>query len=254
MRTKELVFLACWAACGKVEKIQADAAPDAKPDAAPDALVCTAPEMACSGRCMDTSMDPMHCGSCTQVCMATEACLASACVDKMASCAVIHQLDATKPTGVYMDANGTTFFCDMQHGLNGGQPPTQYDELGLGRYNATYAGFELVTGAMLTDPAVQAAFIAVYNFQLGALGLETFTSGNVCVTTSVAGGLRMQWGGSLLFAQNPTTLGMPATPVESPPTNPTAPPLAANFFATNPPADVTNCGDNNNPAFFFKRH
>lgn len=44
--------------------------------------VCSCPvgQMACDGTCIDTTYDPMHCGSCTRACTASQSCISGACV------------------------------------------------------------------------------------------------------------------------------------------------------------------------------
>ena len=44
----------------------------------PDA--CPATTIVCGAGCVDTSTDPLHCGSCDHACSATETCAASQCV------------------------------------------------------------------------------------------------------------------------------------------------------------------------------
>jgi hypothetical protein len=41
---------------------------------------CTAPLVACNRACVDTTKDPLHCGSCTNACKAGESCVGGACV------------------------------------------------------------------------------------------------------------------------------------------------------------------------------
>lgn len=247
MGIKELVWLACVAGCGEVVKAAPDAAIDA---AAPDAFTCSGSLSPCGTSCFDLTSDNAHCGSCTTTCGTGETCTSSACLDTTASCAVIKMLDATKPSGVYThEADGTQFYCDMDS-----SPVIQYDQLAFGIYNTAYPDMTMVTSALMADPAVQQAFIALYNLQGGGIPLQTWSAGNVCITTSPAGGTRMKWGSAIVFGPGTPQMNTPVEVTLSPTTVSTSPPLPDNFFQANPPSEAAACGDSMNPAFFVKRH
>jgi hypothetical protein len=177
------------------------------------------------------------------MCGSTEACLGSACVDATASCAVIQSIDSTKPSGLYTH-DGTSFYCDMST-----MPPVQYDQLAVGKYTGAYNGMTLLTGAMLADPKLQQAFIALYNVQSGPIALETWNVGNVCITTAAGGGLRMAWGGSILFGPGAPIMGSAAPLTRSGQAVPL--PLPLDYFTTMPASDTPGCGDGENPALYL---
>jgi hypothetical protein len=45
--------------------------------------VCTFPQKACKGSCVDTSSDPGNCGGCGNVCSQQSTCYQSMCVSSM---------------------------------------------------------------------------------------------------------------------------------------------------------------------------
>ena len=257
-----LLLLGCLG-CGEVVQKIADA-PQA--DAPHDSFACSASTLECSpGVCVDPMTDDMHCGTCTTACTSVgNGCVAGSCVDLTASCAVIHARSPAAPSGPYTHAaDNTQFFCDMSKGINAGPPPIQYDELAVGQYNLTYAGYTMIDGMMLADAITQQAFIFLFDHQNGgSRALTTWSPGNVCYTVRAAGGLRLSLNNSIIF---PAQAGVQTSSfvinqiysfdlVNLQPAVIPAKPIGATFFQTNPPGEVVNCGDSNNPALYFKRH
>jgi hypothetical protein len=257
MGIKELLLVVCVAGCGEVVKATHDAAIDAEVPQGSDAAVCAAPMMMCGTACLDVTTDEQHCGSCTKQCLSNEGCAAGSCIDATASCVNIQMLDPNAASGPYTHtADNTTFFCDMTK-----QPAVQYDGLAMGRYNATYQGYSIIDATQLQDATVQAAFIYWFNRQNGFPALETWQAGNVC--TSIANGMRLTFGGSLLFpaVNGSTSNSYTANTIYSEdlvnkmPALIMAAPIDASFFTANPPAiNTSQCSDSNNPGLYFKKH
>jgi hypothetical protein len=253
---KQLLLVVCVVGCGQV-----NARPDAAIEGPPDAFACTGGQLTCgmSSTCFDLQTDEAHCGTCNNACTGQQGCAAGMCIDATASCANIKVLDPKAPSQEYLHtADGSLFFCDMTK-----EPPVQYEALAMGRYNGTYAGYTIITGADLADTTIAAAFVYLFNRQGGMTALETWSAGNVCTTTSTAGGQRLQFGGSLLFPSQGAmqlsqfTMGMRYGEelVNKQPVIFMVAPIAPNFFVTNPPTDLMgNCSDSNNPALYFKKH
>jgi Stigma-specific protein, Stig1 len=250
---KVVVLVFGLAACGTVKE---DGQLVDAPIVEPDAPACSVAEM-CDGVCTDLTTDERHCGGCTTSCTNQQGCLAGSCVDATASCTVIRALDPNAISGSYThEANGTQFFCDMTNNL-------QYDELGYGQFNVAHAGFEIITGAMLTDPVAQQAFVFLFNHQAGGGILldPGFTATNCCLTTGA--GVRLVLGGSLLFT---AVVGATDFSCGVSHTDPkytfkrvnggavANAPMPADYFTQFPPVDDNaQCADGNNPALFFKR-
>jgi hypothetical protein len=242
-----------FAACGDGANHATDAAIDSTIDAS-----CAAPARICGAACSDPRTDEMHCGDCTTACTTSQVCLDSRCAAP-ASCTELAQ-NPSATSGAYTRASdGHLFFCDLRG------PVVQYDELATAPYNSSRAGYTVITGTSLQDPVVQAAFRALFNHQLGIVALETWTIGNICLTTSSAGGVRMELqtpdGPYLVllaafdgFGATPEQ-GMKYTIKAGVEVTDIAPlPLPADYFTANAPSDVTGvCGNNNNAALFFRR-
>jgi stigma-specific protein Stig1 len=254
VRVVWFAYLLTCLACGSVISPKAG-------DAASDGPACQSNQLECDNTCIDPMSDNLHCGDCGTACTATTACSLGHCIDPTASCQTIHALDPTKPNGPYTHAaDGKQFYCDMTDGV------VQYDELGFGPYNAAVPGFTIVNAADLQNPVIQKAFIWLFNHQNGGgITLTTFSSANCCWTSSAAGGVRLEFGASLLFIaiQGTETCGVSYTTgqlisferVNVTPRDFAPNPLPDDYFARNPATDVSGiCGDSNNPAYFFKRH
>jgi len=250
-----IAILSIQAACGKVSNNPDGGAPN---DGRIDGGTCPGDEVICdSDGCTDVVTDERHCGSCTTSCTNQQGCLGATCVE---SCARIKALDPNAIDGPYTHvATGKQFFCDMTHGA------IQYDELAIGQYNAAHPGYTIINAAELSDPVIQQAFIWLYNHQGGGLINNTanWTSGNCCITATPAGGIRLQIRGSILFVAtfgSPTSGCNTAYPaakysyhLATPPAEFPGNSLPTDYFATRPATEAAACGDDNNPAFYFKR-
>lgn len=243
--------LLCGAGCGKVAL-----APDAAVDAGlPDAVSCTGSQMACGTSCTDLMTAVDHCGSCDLSCDSmAEDCIAGHCVDYRATCATIHAHDAANGDGLYTFLDGVTGWCDMAANV-------RYDALGFGQYNVAYTGWTPVTLADLQSPGPAAAFIGLYNHQTGATLISSFTSSNCCI--KAAGTTEFEFGADYLIPYTlagtsfcgATAYTDPFWRFGSQTTAMAAPfPLPDDFFTTRPPTAIDACTDNNNPAFFWKKH
>jgi hypothetical protein len=249
-----LFYLAAALAAAGCGKVGASAA-DASIDALPDALSCPANHNACESGCSDPMTDSMNCGLCGNACQATnEMCSAGHCVDPNISCATL--MSAGKPSGLYTLNDLSMVYCNMNDQMT-------YQELGLGQFNLTYAGYTRITMAEFADPNEQQAFIALYNLQVGAKTIAGFTmSGNCCIKGDDTANM-------LVFGTgNYMTLGTPpATPICNTYVPGTAyaislmqdpakiqATLDPAFFTNNPPSTAALCSTATNPAFFWKRH
>lgn len=245
------------AACGNVAK-----APDARIDSpSPDAFSCPSTQLECSeNTCTDVQTEHDHCGACDIACAAAADCVSGHCADATADCFTIHQFNSSAMSGLYEHKlDHVKFFCDFAHMM-------QYDELDFGQYNTAHAGLTLVSVTDMQDATIQQAFIELYNLQGGAKLNTSWTSSNCCFKFD-AGANELFFGGRFLIpltAANAVACS-PAGGYVDPiyrfeltdNTNITAepPPLPSTFFTTNPVTGATDqCMDNNNPAFYWKRH
>lgn len=247
------------AGCGQVAT-EADARPEEDAEPGPiDALSCTPAETICDGSCVDTLSDEQHCGDCTTSCGPTQGCLTGLCVDATASCAIIRALDPTAGNGVYThEADGAQFFCDMTHGA------ITYEELAFAQHDAPHPGYQMAGVSDLNDPVIQAAFVWLYNHGGGATNLTPgWVSTNCCFKGADTGLNVLALGDSIVF---PAQLGADVINCNGPyndlkyrfwiaTPNLYAPvPLPDNFFQTYPASSQANCSNEQNPAFFFRRH
>lgn len=240
--------------CGKVGA----EIPDARVDALADALVCTTPMIACAGSCTDPMSDGANCGSCGNACQAAgETCTAGHCVDAVADCATIHQLNSAAMTGFYTLHDATQIYCEMTH------PNVTYQELGMGEFDLTYAGYDLISFSDLADAAMQQTFIALYNHQGGTRTIAGYTSsGNCCVKQDASANMLGLGGMYITPATAPSTIVCDAyTPgtsyamaLSESSTMIQGAPLPTTFFTAHPAAAVAACSTATNPAFFWKRH
>jgi hypothetical protein len=240
-RMRSLLLIASLAACGG-----GSTQPDAKPSS----------DGATRDSASGSDAAGSDAGGCP-VCASTEACYEGACIDATASCAVIHMLDPNAPSAAYEHATDhAVFYCDMT-----AVPVVQYDEIGMGKYNATYPDFALATITTIQNATFQDAFIALFNHQGGMTALETWTAANSCVTINAAGTDRLFLGAGTLvgIAQggsgvNSFTEGMTYSLYLLSGTI-ADPPLAPDFFQTHPPSNGgSNCATGENPAIFVKSH
>jgi hypothetical protein len=235
---------------------------------------CPQGQVYCSGKCLDPSVDPSHCGA-GQNCVANpgakcgglQACVKGACVAIVAdSCKSILALDPASKDGPYKIYNTKKLivdvYCDMSKG------GVTYEELAFGQHNKVYPDYSLVSKADLTDAVVQQAFVYLYNKQGGALKHidAGWTSVSCCIKLAenlgVAGVLTL--GNSLVY---PATIAnqqacnqkpsysfaayrfyLQSLIQYSPPTMPT------NYFATKKPGNSTLCPTNNNPGWFWLKY
>lgn len=184
--------------------------------------------------------------------------MAGHCVDGVTGCASLHLLNPTAASGFYTLLDNTQIYCDMNH------PQLTYQELGLGEFDMTYAGYERITMTEFADPAMQQVFIALYNHQAGARTMAGFvTSGNCCIKQDDTPTKMLVFGvGNYLTpATAPSTIvcssyvvGTSYTVALMEDSTKIQASLPATFFTANPPALATFCSDATNPAFFWKRH
>jgi hypothetical protein len=187
-------------------------------------------------------------------------------VGVVASCAERLALAPASADGVYSIDRGDgvgpiDVYCDM------GAGGVTYEELAFGDSFATYDGYSGATGGDLAQPAVQQAFIYLLNRQGGgatniAVG---YNSMNCCFKgAGAAASTVLAFGGSILFPAETATdtnncngtysaaayrfMFPSGDPGIYPPS-----PMPANYFELNPPSEIVNCSDSDNPGFFFRR-
>jgi len=180
-------------------------------------------------------------------------------VEEIGSCLAIHGGNPTAPDGVYTIDPGTgplTVFCDMTHG------GVTYQQLALGNSFASYAGYSAVTAAELNDAAIGQAFIALYNLQGSSMITidHGFSPGNCCIKAGDSGaGNYLTLGGHFLFPADLNGSVSCAFPNARyrfaffDGGQPSPVPMPASYLASNPARNAPLCGDDNNPAWFFKR-
>ncbi|MFU8803162.1 MAG: hypothetical protein ACNA8W_05060 [Bradymonadaceae bacterium] len=84
---------------GEADTVQG---PDAEPDAEIDAEPDTGPVLECGGNAVDTTRDPLHCGSCDNACAAGERCVNSHCECRP---------DLTRCDGECVDTERNPMYC-----------------------------------------------------------------------------------------------------------------------------------------------
>jgi hypothetical protein len=204
--------------------------------------------------------DPKNCGECEEACQSVgETCTAGHCVDTIETCATIHQVNPASDTGFYTLTDGTQIYCEMTHS------ELTYEQLGIGEFDHTFAGYSQISFTEFADPLMQATFIALFNHQGGAKAIEVFSVGNCCMKADNSANM-------LGFGAGATNIIFPATPpstvvcggyvvgtaysvaLQGSGMMIQSLPLPAAFFTTHPPQPVSNCGTAMNPSFFWKRH
>lgn len=241
-------------ACGDVNRVPDASVPDAYTPDSPNDPMCAAGEMVCSGSCANLMTSEQHCGSCTTTCAPNHGCASGTCVPANTSCARVREIDPEAPDAVYTNPNnGNKFYCDFTNNRT-------FDGLYMGQYDATPAGYTLVTFEQLSDPQFQALFINLYNRQAGMPLIASWVSANCCYSTT--GGMDWHFGGAILypstgtgFSCSPPTPGYAGGPwrvyLNSNASVMTAP-LAENFFVLNPVTQVAQCSEGANPGFFWR--
>jgi hypothetical protein len=174
MRSLWLAVALC--ACGDVQKVPDAAIQDAYvPDSPGAPLTCATGEMNCNGTCANLLNSEQFCGSCTTSCSPTQGCLNGTCVPANTSCTRVKELDPEASDGAYRNPNTNNwFYCDFANSMT-------YEGFGFGQNTAGYANYVQMTLANFNDPAIQKAFVALYNAQTGLINLGTgWNSPNCC--------------------------------------------------------------------------
>jgi hypothetical protein len=177
------------------------------------------------------------------------------------SCADLHVSNPAAGDGVYtidLGAGPIQVFCDMTHG------GITYEQLAFGNSLASYPGYTPISTADLNDPVGGQAFAALFNLQgFGLINIDTvFTTGNCCIKAADSGaGTYLALGGHVVFPAGLDGSGqcLPNYPaakfsfqfIDNAQNAPN--PMPADFFVTNPASNKVQCGDSNNPGWFFKR-
>ncbi|CAN5555426.1 hypothetical protein BH11MYX1_BH11MYX1_04880 [soil metagenome] len=244
------------AGCGNV--VKSERAVDASLS---DALACTAPENACGGACVNITSSSENCGACGQSCTAgRETCTAGHCVDQFTSCANIHTVFPSAPSGFYTLIDSTVLYCDVPSGI-------AYQSLVMGAYATTPIGYTMISATDLQDSGKQGAFVALYNQQGGLTVPTAFTSSVCCFKNDAtsastmlflrgsylypaAGGMSQcnQAGGYVVG----TTYQLDILPDDFANHLFATAPLDAAFFTVNPATSGTSCGVGTNPSLFWK--
>ena len=249
MRSLVVAVLAV-AACGDVNKIPDAGPPDMFTSDGPP--TCGTGEMLCNNTCANPLTSEDYCGNCATRCNTLQACESGACVPAD-SCTRVREANPNAGDGLYSGPNSVTFYCDFTDSA-------EYDQLAMGLYTSTFAGYTLVEIADLQNVAFQKAFIALYNLQGSMPTLATWTSTNCCFTTT--GSNDVLFGASILYpAVGSTSQCNQAggytsgayTLYKGTPNTALPPPLASDFFTTNPVTTSTQCSDGNGPGFFVKK-
>ena len=197
------------------------------------------------------------CGSCGPAgsCQVDQTC------DYDLSCEDILSKDPTAPTGPYtVDPDGAGsaeakgVYCDMSG------PVVTYEDVAVGQYNASYAGYELLSLADLQDSFIQEVFTWAYNAQGGLTNLMVgIKPGNCCFKEGTPGKYIAFGAGGRLFPcegetplcndpLNDAVVGFRAGFSSACETE-----LSADYFATKAPLIESGCDDANNPGFFLKK-
>jgi hypothetical protein len=166
------------------------------------------------------------------------------------ACAQLHAQNPSAPSGAY--GTPPSYYCDMRG------PVVEYDELATGLYSGAYPAYSIISGTSLQDTVVQAAYIWLFNHQGGMIAIDTWTIGNVCMGTSADGTQRLALGATNVALAEVSGQFFAHDIVQGTryvlhTGSPNDPPLAADFFTTNPPSDTSVCGADNNAAMFFVR-
>lgn len=235
--------------CGDVLKATDAGVADAYvPDSPVEPPMCGAGEMVCNGACANVMNSELYCGSCTTQCSPTQGCLNGTCVPANTSCSRVKELDPAVTDGAFRNPNNSTvFYCDFT-------ARKQY-EFGVGQYNVGYFQYTIMTSASF-DAATQKAFLGYYNLIGGVPAIGSFTVGLCCVTQP--NNNELYFGGAYMsLAQNGSNVCgsyTAATIYQLMFQQMTvyAPPLADNFFTTNPVSEGQTCGDSNNIGLFVK--
>jgi hypothetical protein len=125
---------------------------DAAIDATPDAPPCAT--QVCGGVCVDTATDPMHCGSCTNVCQSGASCVGAtpACTCPGAFLAADHPASGTD---IFQVAGGIQIAIGLENGGGG------LNGLVVGYVPATVQlnhAYDLAGAAVGTPPLVAAGY------------------------------------------------------------------------------------------------
>jgi hypothetical protein len=250
-------------ACGDVVKVPDAGTPDTYVPDSPTSLSCGAGEMACNGSCANVMTSELYCGNCNTQCTPTFGCLNGACVPANTSCQRVRELEPSAPDGLYTSPNnGVTFYCDFTNNMT-------YESFSIAQYNVTYPNHTFMTSAHFNDPAIQKAFVALYNAQGGLINISVgFNATNCCFKAADAPANQMlNLGASYIY---PAKVGTDQSQCGGPyndvryrlylqqPTPPEYSPLPMpdNWLATHPATIVMVCGDSTtggNPGIFMRR-
>jgi hypothetical protein len=228
-------------------------------------LSCPAPTVSCNGVCTNTSYDPKNCGQCGKSYTSTQACAGGVCValGVLSSCQQILAGNPSATDGPYQINKGQgpiDVYCDM-----GGGGIT-YEAFAFGQHDKTYAGYGLLSVALLNTTVVQNAFIYLVNKQGGLINIDVgFQSNNCCIkaaehlnkTEYLALGA-----GVYLYPAQPGTTSFDCNPSGGY----VAPlwgwyrnsgeyatfPLPAGYFTTRTPGTTYQCSNASNPGWFVK--
>ena len=168
--------------------------------------------------------------------------------------------DPTAPTGPYtVDPDGAGsaeakgVYCDMSG------PVVTYEDVAVGQYNASYAGYELLSLADLQDSFIQEVFTWAYNAQGGLTNLMVgIKPGNCCFKEGTPGKYIAFGAGGRLFPCEGET------PLCNDPLNDAVVGFRAGFSSARDRAErgllrdegasiESGCDDANNPGFFLKK-
>jgi len=212
--------------------------------------------MLCGNTCANLQSSDLYCGNCTTQCNYLEGCLNGTCRRKNSSCADILAFQPGAANGAFMNGNdGQTMYCDFA--------ARRQIELGLGLYTTAFPGWSPMNAATFSDPTVQAAFIAIYNKDVGIRTLAAWTPQYCCLHAPGNTTLWFSAPNNAMFILPSTTSGFVCNNtmtydgwypigIGSSASGAVVPPMPATFFQTNQVIENTLCSTGANPGFFIK--